>query len=206
MACYIPSLAVVGSANTSGSSQIQRLHLQMYSLSSHPPMVCVFAFSCCLFFLTCFIWTLISLTNCSLNFYNDDIGEGNAKTLHSHSMLLNTSYLSLGGIYLQGYMVREQPYGSKKSTIELKPPSDEFKTFYFCAENPNENKRWGTNYHRGNILELRCKVFLCCGSWFFYNLVSFINLPPQWYHLVHRFFLADASRVTRKRPKCWGQA
>lgn len=61
--------------------------------------------------------------------------------LHSHSMLLNTSYLSLGGIYLQGYTVREQPYGSKKSTIELKPPSDEFKTFYFCAENPNENKR-----------------------------------------------------------------
>ncbi|XP_047426120.1 uncharacterized protein pdzph1 isoform X2 [Mugil cephalus] len=47
-----------------------------------------------------------------------------------------------GGIYLQGYMVREQSYGPKKSTIELKPPSDEFKTFYFCAENPNENKRW----------------------------------------------------------------
>lgn len=47
-----------------------------------------------------------------------------------------------GGMYLQGYMVREQPYGSKKSTIELKPPSDEFKTFYLCAENPNENKRW----------------------------------------------------------------
>ncbi|CAJ1070970.1 uncharacterized protein pdzph1 [Xyrichtys novacula] len=47
-----------------------------------------------------------------------------------------------GGIYLQGYQVREQPYGSKKSTIELKPPSDEFKTFYLCAENPNENKRW----------------------------------------------------------------
>ncbi|XP_044030763.1 uncharacterized protein pdzph1 isoform X2 [Siniperca chuatsi] len=47
-----------------------------------------------------------------------------------------------GGIYLQGYMVREQPYGSKKSTIELKPPSDEFKTFHLCAENPNENKRW----------------------------------------------------------------
>ncbi|KAK2818769.1 hypothetical protein Q5P01_024330 [Channa striata] len=47
-----------------------------------------------------------------------------------------------GGIYLQGYVVREQPYGSKKSTIELKPASDEFKTFYLCAENPNENKRW----------------------------------------------------------------
>ena len=49
--------------------------------------------------------------------------------------------MSSGGIYLQGYMVREQPYGSKKSTIELKPPSDEFKTFYLCAENPSENKR-----------------------------------------------------------------
>ncbi|XP_041667718.1 uncharacterized protein pdzph1 [Cheilinus undulatus] len=47
-----------------------------------------------------------------------------------------------GGIYLQGYAVREQPYGSKKSTIELKPPSDEFKTFYLSAEDPNENKRW----------------------------------------------------------------
>ncbi|KAG8011010.1 hypothetical protein GBF38_019950, partial [Nibea albiflora] len=47
-----------------------------------------------------------------------------------------------GGIYLQGYMVREQPNGLKKSTIELKPPSDEFKTFYLCAENPNDNKRW----------------------------------------------------------------
>uniref|UniRef100_A0A3Q3NAY0 PDZ and pleckstrin homology domains 1 n=1 Tax=Mastacembelus armatus TaxID=205130 RepID=A0A3Q3NAY0_9TELE len=47
-----------------------------------------------------------------------------------------------GGIYLHGYMVREQPYGSKKSCIELKPPSDEFMTFYLCAENPNENIRW----------------------------------------------------------------
>uniref|UniRef100_A0A3Q3AH54 PDZ and pleckstrin homology domains 1 n=1 Tax=Kryptolebias marmoratus TaxID=37003 RepID=A0A3Q3AH54_KRYMA len=44
------------------------------------------------------------------------------------------------GIYLQGYMVREQPHGSKKSIIELKPPLDEFKTFYFCAENFAENK------------------------------------------------------------------
>ncbi|KAF3702405.1 Pleckstrin -like proteiny domain-containing family A member 5 [Channa argus] len=50
-----------------------------------------------------------------------------------------------GGMYLQGYMVREQPYGSKKSTIELKPASDEFKTFYLCAENPNENKRKQSN-------------------------------------------------------------
>ncbi|XP_013870561.1 uncharacterized protein pdzph1 isoform X2 [Austrofundulus limnaeus] len=47
-----------------------------------------------------------------------------------------------GGVYLQGYMVREQPHGSKRSIIELKPPSDEFKTFYFCAENFAENKRW----------------------------------------------------------------
>ncbi|XP_029023963.1 uncharacterized protein pdzph1 [Betta splendens] len=47
-----------------------------------------------------------------------------------------------GGIYLQGYKVREQPYGTRKSTIELKPPSDEFKTFYLCAENPSENQRW----------------------------------------------------------------
>uniref|UniRef100_A0A668U4F7 PH domain-containing protein n=1 Tax=Oreochromis aureus TaxID=47969 RepID=A0A668U4F7_OREAU len=47
-----------------------------------------------------------------------------------------------GGIYLQGYMVREQSYGAKNSIIELKPPSDEFRTFYLCAENANENKRW----------------------------------------------------------------
>ncbi|CAL8276542.1 unnamed protein product [Merluccius merluccius] len=49
---------------------------------------------------------------------------------------------ALGGMYLHGYMVREQLMGSKKSTIELKPPSDEFKTHYLSAENPNENKRW----------------------------------------------------------------
>ncbi|KAK0137870.1 Pleckstrin y domain-containing family A member 5 [Merluccius polli] len=49
---------------------------------------------------------------------------------------------ALGGLYLHGYMVREQLMGSKKSTIELKPPSDEFKTHYLSAENPNENKRW----------------------------------------------------------------
>uniref|UniRef100_A0A8C6SDH0 PDZ and pleckstrin homology domains 1 n=1 Tax=Neogobius melanostomus TaxID=47308 RepID=A0A8C6SDH0_9GOBI len=47
-----------------------------------------------------------------------------------------------GGIYLQGYSVREQPYGSRKCTIELKAPSDEFESFYLCAENPNDNKRW----------------------------------------------------------------
>ncbi|CAL9682592.1 unnamed protein product [Knipowitschia caucasica] len=47
-----------------------------------------------------------------------------------------------GGIYLQGYTVREQPHGSRKCTIELKPPSDGFKSFNLCAENPNDNKRW----------------------------------------------------------------
>ncbi|XP_009862933.1 PREDICTED: uncharacterized protein LOC104270308, partial [Apaloderma vittatum] len=45
-----------------------------------------------------------------------------------------------GGLYLQGYMVSEQSLGSKRSVIELKPPSEEFKTFYLSAENVNENK------------------------------------------------------------------
>ncbi|XP_039946173.1 uncharacterized protein LOC120765403 isoform X1 [Hirundo rustica] len=49
-----------------------------------------------------------------------------------------------GGLYLQGYTVSEQSLGSKRSVIELKPPSEEFKTFYLCAENVNENKRWIT--------------------------------------------------------------
>ncbi|KAM6036228.1 uncharacterized protein LJ206_001271 [Theristicus caerulescens] len=49
-----------------------------------------------------------------------------------------------GGLYLQGYIVSEQSLGSKRSVIELKPPSEEFKTFYLCAENVNENKRWIT--------------------------------------------------------------
>ncbi|XP_010210555.1 PREDICTED: uncharacterized protein LOC104565558 [Tinamus guttatus] len=49
-----------------------------------------------------------------------------------------------GGLYLQGYIVSEQALGSKRSVIELKPPSEEFKTFYLCAENMNENKRWIT--------------------------------------------------------------
>uniref|UniRef100_A0A8D0FQB3 PKHA5 protein n=1 Tax=Strix occidentalis caurina TaxID=311401 RepID=A0A8D0FQB3_STROC len=49
-----------------------------------------------------------------------------------------------GGLYLQGYVVSEQPLGSKRSVIELKPPSEEFKTFYLSAENVNENKRWIT--------------------------------------------------------------
>ncbi|XP_071437551.1 uncharacterized protein [Pithys albifrons albifrons] len=49
-----------------------------------------------------------------------------------------------GGLYLQGYIVSEQSLGSRRSVIELKPPSEEFKTFYLCAENVNENKRWIT--------------------------------------------------------------
>ncbi|XP_077478136.1 uncharacterized protein pdzph1 isoform X2 [Stigmatopora argus] len=53
-------------------------------------------------------------------------------------------YSGIRATRARGYMVREQHFASKKSTIELKPPSDEFKTFYFCAENPNENKRWIT--------------------------------------------------------------
>ncbi|KAH0628117.1 hypothetical protein JD844_008862 [Phrynosoma platyrhinos] len=49
---------------------------------------------------------------------------------------------ALGGIYLQGYTVSEQALGSRRSVIEVKPPSEEFKTFYLCAESINENKRW----------------------------------------------------------------
>ncbi|XP_060092551.1 uncharacterized protein LOC132570134 [Heteronotia binoei] len=48
-----------------------------------------------------------------------------------------------GGIYLQGYIVSEQVLGSR-SVIEVKPPSEEFKTFYLRAESVNENKRWIT--------------------------------------------------------------
>uniref|UniRef100_A0A6J0TR76 Pleckstrin homology domain-containing family A member 5 n=1 Tax=Pogona vitticeps TaxID=103695 RepID=A0A6J0TR76_9SAUR len=51
---------------------------------------------------------------------------------------------ALGGIYLQGYTVSEQALGSRRSVIEAKPPSEEFKTFYLCAESVNENKRWIT--------------------------------------------------------------
>ncbi|XP_051827634.1 uncharacterized protein LOC127544824 [Antechinus flavipes] len=49
-----------------------------------------------------------------------------------------------GGLYLQGYSVSEQVLSLKQSVIELNPPSEEFKTFYFCAENETENKRWIT--------------------------------------------------------------
>ncbi|XP_015859653.1 uncharacterized protein LOC102906326 [Peromyscus maniculatus bairdii] len=49
-----------------------------------------------------------------------------------------------GGLYLQGYRVTEQTHGFEQSVIELKPPSEEFRTFYFCAENKTENQRWIT--------------------------------------------------------------
>uniref|UniRef100_A0A4X2KE61 PH domain-containing protein n=1 Tax=Vombatus ursinus TaxID=29139 RepID=A0A4X2KE61_VOMUR len=49
-----------------------------------------------------------------------------------------------GGLYLQGYSVSEQVLSFKQSVIELNPPSEELKTFYFCAENETENKRWIT--------------------------------------------------------------
>ncbi|XP_078533475.1 uncharacterized protein LOC144819485 [Lissotriton helveticus] len=50
-----------------------------------------------------------------------------------------------GGLYLQGYTVSEQCIGSKgRCVIEVKPPSEEFKTFYLSAENVTENKRWIT--------------------------------------------------------------
>ncbi|KAM4532417.1 uncharacterized protein pdzph1 [Fundulus diaphanus] len=74
-----------------------------------------------------------------------------------------------GGIYLQGYAVREQAYGSKKSAIELKPPSDEFKTFYFCADNSAENKRW--------ILAIKASI----KKWRPFHLVlqDYMSLPPE---------------------------
>ncbi|KAM6473193.1 uncharacterized protein PHA67_006089 isoform 1-T1 [Liasis olivaceus] len=49
---------------------------------------------------------------------------------------------AVGGIYLQGYTVSEQGLGSRRSVIEVKPPSEEFTTFYLCAESVNENQRW----------------------------------------------------------------
>lgn len=69
------------------------------------------------------------------------ISLANVASLKWISSINNMFFLPSGGIYLQGYTVREQAYGSKKSTIELKPPSDEFKTFYFSADNSAENKR-----------------------------------------------------------------
>ncbi|KAL7988872.1 hypothetical protein Chor_007791 [Crotalus horridus] len=48
---------------------------------------------------------------------------------------------AVGGIYLQGYTVSEQSLGHRRSVIEVKPPSEEFTTFYLCAESVNENQR-----------------------------------------------------------------
>ncbi|XP_048187273.1 uncharacterized protein LOC125339958 [Perognathus longimembris pacificus] len=49
-----------------------------------------------------------------------------------------------GGLYLHGYSVSEQTHGFKQAVIELKPSSEEFRTFHFCAENETENQRWIT--------------------------------------------------------------
>lgn len=57
----------------------------------------------------------------------------------SHLLFLSPC---VGGLYLQGYRVNEQTFSYKQSVIELKPPSEELKTFYFCAENETENQRW----------------------------------------------------------------
>eukprot|EP00064_Thunnus_orientalis_P016919 superscaffoldBa00003463_g16992 len=83
--------------------------------------------------------------------------------------VVSNAYMQHGGIYLHGYMVREQPFGFKKSTIELKPPSDEFKTFYLCAENPNENKRW--------IIAIKASI----KKWLPLHqaLQDYINGPPE---------------------------
>ncbi|XP_075807537.1 uncharacterized protein LOC142836811 [Microtus pennsylvanicus] len=62
--------------------------------------------------------------------------------LYFYSSIRSTQ--ASGGLYLQGYRVTEQTHGFEKSVIELKPPSEEFKTFYFCAENKTENQRWIT--------------------------------------------------------------
>ncbi|PIO36211.1 hypothetical protein AB205_0119050, partial [Aquarana catesbeiana] len=47
---------------------------------------------------------------------------------------------ALGGIYLQGYTVYEQTHNSRHCIIELRPPSEEFKTFYLSAGSASENK------------------------------------------------------------------
>ncbi|TRY82988.1 hypothetical protein DNTS_022846 [Danionella cerebrum] len=60
--------------------------------------------------------------------------------LYFYTSIRSTS--AIGGIYLHGYTVKDVPLGTRRSTIELRPPSDEFKVFHLCAENINENKRW----------------------------------------------------------------
>uniref|UniRef100_K7FFQ8 PDZ and pleckstrin homology domains 1 n=1 Tax=Pelodiscus sinensis TaxID=13735 RepID=K7FFQ8_PELSI len=76
---------------------------------------------------------------------------------------------AVGGIYLQGYTVSEQSLGSRRSVIEMKPPSEEFQTFYLCAENVNENKRW--------ITALKISI----NKWITLNqaIQDFMNRPPE---------------------------
>uniref|UniRef100_A0A8B9Y9B6 PH domain-containing protein n=1 Tax=Bos mutus grunniens TaxID=30521 RepID=A0A8B9Y9B6_BOSMU len=62
----------------------------------------------------------------------------------AHPVHQGLDAVPLGGLYLQGYRVNEQTLSVNQSVIELKPPSEEFKTFYFCAENKTENQRWIT--------------------------------------------------------------
>ncbi|KAM8960259.1 uncharacterized protein RCH25_035970 [Pelodytes ibericus] len=62
--------------------------------------------------------------------------------LYFYSSIRSTS--ALGGIYLQGYTVTEQSVNSKRCIIELKPPSEEFQSFYLSAGIAAENKRWIT--------------------------------------------------------------
>ncbi|XP_075458328.1 uncharacterized protein LOC142495989 isoform X2 [Ascaphus truei] len=62
--------------------------------------------------------------------------------LYFYSSIRSTN--ALGGIYLQGYTVSEQSLNSKRCIIELRPPSEECKTFYLSAGNATENKRWIT--------------------------------------------------------------
>ncbi|XP_036135321.1 uncharacterized protein LOC118641838 isoform X1 [Molossus molossus] len=74
-----------------------------------------------------------------------------------------------GGLYLQGYRVNEQTLSFKESIIELKPPSEELKTFYFCAENKTENQRWIT------ALEMSIKKWLPLHQ----AIQDFINRPLE---------------------------
>ncbi|XP_040841799.1 uncharacterized protein LOC121160217 [Ochotona curzoniae] len=76
---------------------------------------------------------------------------------------------ALGGLYLQGYRVSEQTLGFKQSVIELKPPSEEFQTFYFCAESKTENQRWIT------ALRMSIKKWLPLQQ----AIQDFMNRPPE---------------------------
>ncbi|XP_072924126.1 uncharacterized protein pdzph1 isoform X2 [Hemitrygon akajei] len=76
---------------------------------------------------------------------------------------------ALGGIYLQGYVVSEQGLGSKRTIIEAKPPSEEFKTFYLCADNSADNQRW--------IMALRASI----SKWLPLHqaIHDFMSNPPE---------------------------